>query len=241
MTAGIGHNSLAYYADRLHDFAAGADVWNTRDTLDDDTASRARDYLAGLKKLSKEADEARKAQKDPHTLAAKAVDDAWKPTLASIDRLVGGIEPKIAAYLRAKKAEAEAARALAERKRLEAEAAARAAAEDAAQAQTEAGRIAADAARAEAEQIAARAAREERAASGPVRLESATGLARAAGVRVTRKARIFSVAIALAHYRARPEVAELVERLANADIRAAKGAPIEIPGIEIFEEESVSA
>jgi len=240
-TPGIGHNSRAYFADRLNDFATGADVWNKRNTLDRDTAPRARDFLAGLKKLSKEADEARKAEKDPHTAAAKAVDEAWKPTMASIDRLIAGIEPKITEWLREEKRKADAAKAIAERARMEAEAAARAAAEDAARAQTEAGRIAADAARAEAERRAARAAREERAAGGPVRLESATGLARAAGVRVTRRARIVSVAMALAHYRARPEVAELVERLANADIRAAKGVSIEIPGVEIVTEESLSA
>lgn len=238
---GVGHNSRAYFADRLNDFAKGADVWNARPTLDADTAPRARDFLAGLKKLAKEADEARKAEKEPHALAAKKVDDDWRPTLSSIERLIGGVEPKIAAFLREEKRKADEAKAAAEKAKREAEAAARAAAEDAARAQTEGARIAAEARQAEAERQQKEAERAERRADDSVRLESATGLARAAGLRTTRKARIVSLPLLFAHYRNHPDVAETLLRLANADIRAAKGAAVDIPGIEIVTEETVAA
>jgi hypothetical protein len=41
------------------------------------------------------------------------------------------------------------------------------------------------------------------------------------------------------HYRGHADLAECITRLANADIRAAKGAKITIPGIDIIEEQKL--
>ena len=38
------------------------------------------------------------------------------------------------------------------------------------------------------------------------------------------------------HYRDHPEMDALLVRLANADLRAAKGAEINLPGFEVIEE-----
>lgn len=237
--AGIGHNSRAYFADALAAQLKGADVWATRPTLDADTAPRARDFVAGLKKLFKEADEARKTEKAPHTEAAKAVDDGWRPTLTAIERTLNGIEPKLATFLRAEKAKADAAKAEADRQRRAAEAQVLAAQEAAARAQTESAKIVA---LAEADAAAAAAKRAaDAAAAPPVRVDSATGLARRAGLRTVRKARIDDLGRALLHYRTRPEVAALIEQLANAEIRAAKGVPLTIPGVTVVETQELSA
>lgn len=237
-TAGIGHNSRAYFDDRLAEFLKGLDVWGDRPALDADTAPRARDFIAGAKKLLKETDEARKADKEPHMTAAKAVDEAWRPTLTAIESVIAKVEPKLTAWLREEKRKADEARAEAERQRVAAEKAALAAAEDAARATTDSARIGAERRQQEAEAATARAAKA--AKSEPTRVESATGLARRAGLRTVRKARIVSVALALTHYRGNAEVLALIERLANADIRAAKGAAITIPGVEIDETEELA-
>jgi hypothetical protein len=235
----IGDNSRADIEDRLSAFLKGADVWQARPALDDDTAPRARDFIAGLKKLGKEAEEHRKAQKEPHMLAAKAVDDTWKPIQNAITRAAESIEQKLTAYLREKKRQEDAARAEAARQQAEAEAQARAAAEDAARAATEGARI--EAARRVEEAEAQARTMAQAAKAEPTRVESATGLARRAGLKTVRFARIVSIAQLFAHYRNRPELAELLERLANADIRAAKGAPITIPGVEIDERQELAA
>ncbi|HRE44058.1 MAG TPA: hypothetical protein PKY87_08815, partial [Terricaulis sp.] len=70
---GLGHNSGAMFAEaradieqRIATFLAGADVWSERETLDDDLASRANDFITGARKLWSVADNQRKAEKQPH-------------------------------------------------------------------------------------------------------------------------------------------------------------------------------
>lgn len=225
---------------RIDAFLKGADIWAERKELDDELAARANDFLAGLKKLQREADEARKAEKKPHQDAARAVDDAWKLRTGRIERIIGIVRPLLDRFLRAKAEKERLAREEAERRRREAEEAARAAEADAAAAASASQRIEAEeraeAARRESEIAAAEAAKR----AEPTRIESATGLANRRGLKTVRKARIVSLPLALAHYKDHADVADAILRLANAELRHApviegvKQIP-KIPGI-VFDE-----
>ena len=226
---------------RLSAFLEAADTWAKRGELDDALAERANDFIAGAKKLLKEAEEARKAEKKPHMDAAKAVDQTWDAIKTRIEKVIGVVTPKLAAHLRKKDEERRAREEEARRKAREAEEAARLAAADAAAAESAQARIEAEE-RAEAEaRRAAEAAAEAERAREPARVESATGLANRKGLRTVRKPVIVSLPQALSHYRNEPELAELIERFAARDLRAAptirgeKKIP-QIPGIAWNEE-----
>lgn len=249
----IGHNAAPAHAEkradilqRLQKFLEGADIWAARDALDAETAPRARDFLAGAKKLQREADDARKEEKQPHSDAAKAVDDYWWGVIERIGAVADVVAPKLEAFLREEKKRAAEAKAEAERQRAELEAQARARAADAAMAQSESARIQAEADAKEMTRQAAAAETAARKAAGPVRVGSATGLANRVGLRTRRTARITSVPLAFAHFRAHPDIEALLVRLANAEMRAAptldgvKQLPA-IPGVEWVEEEGLAA
>lgn len=235
---GIGHNSGAAeawddFAERIGEFLRGGDVWAGRPALDDELAPRARDFVAGAKKLRKQADEARAAAKKPYADAAKAVDESWKPLLERLDKVVALVTPKLESYLRVQREAAEAAARQAQARQREAEAAEADARADALSANTESGRILAE----ERAEAAAReheqARRAETQANAPVRVESATGLANRMGLRRQRVARLTSLPLAVSHFKDAPELRECLERLANAQARAAGiGAEIAIPGFE---------
>ena len=61
---------------------------------------------------------------------------------------------------------------------------------------------------------------------------------RAAGVRVSYKAKVTSAAAMVAHFATNPDVIAAAEKLANSAIRAAKGS-ITIPGVEVVAVESL--
>lgn len=240
---GAGHNSLdplaAARADieqRIGAFLQAGDIWEQRAELDDDLAARANDFVTGARRLWKEADDARKAEKQPHLDASRAVDDSWAPLLTRVEKIVALVKPKIDAFLRAKQEKQRQAEAEARRQQQEAEAAARAAAADAAAAQSASARIEAEE-RAEAAAKAAEIAEAQaKANSGPARVSSATGLANQRSLKTKRTPQITSLAMAVNHYRAEPELIALIEKFAARDLRAAptirgkKSIPT-IPGV----------
>lgn len=244
-TGGIGHNSAASsalddFAERIGEFLRGGDIWAGRGALDDELAPRARDFIAGAKKLRKQADDARAAAKKPHADAAKTVDDTWRPLLERIDKIVALVTPKLADYIEAKRKLAEAQAREAHARQREAEAAQAAALADALNATTQSARIL-------AEERAGAAAREQEAAKhaeaqakAPVRVDSATGLANRLGLRRVRHAKLASLPIAAAHFKDAPDLRECLEKLANSELRAAGvEADIAIPGFEIMVTEKI--
>jgi hypothetical protein len=229
---------------RLGAFLEGADVWAQRSELNEDTAWRANDFIAGAKKLLKDAEDARKAEKKPHMDAAKEVDRTWDAIKTRIEKVIGVVTPLLAAHLRKKEEERRAREEEARRKAREAEEAARLAAADAAAAQSAQARIEAEA-RAEAEAQRAKEAEAEAArAREPVRVESSTGLTQRKGLRTIRTPVIVSLPQALSHYRAEPELQALILKLAARDLREAptrrgeKQIPT-IPGISWNEEKAL--
>jgi hypothetical protein len=210
----------------------------------DDLLLEARNYLDGepianeeqaeavssllnrLRRVSKDADEARKAEKKPHDEAAKAVQAKWTPIISKAELAATTAKQALAPYLKAiedkQRAEAEAARVEAERL-----------AAIALQAHTGAsGNLEAleDAERLikAAKGAAKHAAKAEKAKA------HATGGERAVGLRSVWTPTLTDSCAALRHYRERqPDALKqwLVEQ-AERDVRAGARS---IPGFEVTE------
>jgi len=180
-------------------------------------APAVRDIIARATALSKKVEAARKAAKQPHLDAGKAIDAEYKVPLASITDLatLGKrlLQPFLIAEQRRAQEEAEAARKKAEALRD-------------------------DAMLAERAEQQAKVATKAAEASG--RVQSHSGLARAASLRTRRFATVTDGPALVAHYASHPSMVEEALRLANADIRAAKGEPITIPGVRVEEVQEVA-
>ncbi|RMF07406.1 MAG: hypothetical protein D6773_03535 [Alphaproteobacteria bacterium] len=235
----IGHNAppsrLPELEKLARDFTDAAGAWMDQGAIDDEaSAARANDYVAGARRLWQQIDDERKAEKQPHLDAGRRIDGEYKPLLDMLERSAKEVAARLTDYLKRQEE--------ARRKEREAqEAAARAAARAAAEARRAAERRNDIAGQIEAEQAAEEARRALDAAAKPVRVsvESDSGGANRRSLRRVRKAKIANISAAFVHYRDRPEVRELIERLANAEIRAARGRAVTIPGIEIIEEEKI--
>jgi hypothetical protein len=83
---------------------------------------------------------------------------------------------------------------------------------------------------------AAREAEAEAQKAESTKLDSATGGGKRTALRTRRYVEITNVNQAMLHYRAHPEMTDLLLRLANAEVRSAKGKAIKIPGFDIKEE-----
>src|SRR5690606_8071525 len=160
--------------------------------------------------------------KQPHIDAAKAVDAAFKPALAEVADALGVAKNPLALFLAAEEARHGAEAGEARRDAEDAAKTSEARKDDAAIAAL---------AREYAEAPALAAKRKERAAASAGNVGSASGLARAASLRVYRSARVIDSAALVAHYAGRQDVIDAALKLANADIRASKGE-ITIPGVE---------
>lgn len=238
--AGIGDNRPpafdpdAYdaFTAKVRDFSDAAAEWKESGAIDDkETAEKAGDFLSGARKLFKEIEEKRKAEKQPHLEAGRTIDAEFKKLTSAIETAVAWVKKPLEAYMQEQERIDRERKAEEERKaRAEAEAAARAQAE--AEARNDImGQEEAKAAAEEAQQRQQEAQKVETAKVG-----SATGGGRRTAMRTERKAQIESVNLAFAYYRDRPEVTALLVQLANADIRAAKGADITLPGFKIITE-----
>lgn len=205
----------------LAKFMDGADIHTARDTLNEDTAARANDFLAGAKKLLREAEDACTRERAPHMAAAKAVSQTWAPIVSRLEKIIALVGPKLDAYLKAKQAAQRKAAEEAARKQREAEDAARRAAAEAAAAENASARIAADEQAEAQERIAAEHAAKAQRLSAPARVQSATGLTNTRSLRTVYSARIVSLPQALAHYAKHQDVAALILQLANAELRHA--------------------
>ena len=250
--AGIGHNNppadLPYDLEafkplelRAREIAdAGADWIKLPKIETEEQAQKANDFLAQVKKIEKDTEAERKAQKAPHETRAKAVDAAFKLLLDPLGKIAGPVKNKLLAFAQAK-AEAErlekarlaeeARKAEAEAARLKAQAEERGDVFGAAEAEAKAK---------DAEKMAKAAAKETKA-----QVKSASGGSRTMAVRQIKRARIVNINKGFAHFRDHPNrsygeaLETLLIRMAEAELRRADG-PSEIPGFEPFIEESIA-
>ena len=234
--AEIGHNSAPRAEekmDRARILASKVDEWGAKvQTIqDEEDAGVARDFLAAILAEEKEAAAAHKAEKKPFVDGGKKVDEKWRPVKDLLSACKPPLQLLLTKWARKLEAEkAETARKAAE----EAERRAREAAAATSAATTVEEKVAAAA----AEKAAAKAQKAaEVAANDRARVTSASGGARAASLRKTYAAEMTSYPIACRSYANHPEVVAVLEKLASADVRAAKGA--EAPaGFRVVERET---
>jgi type IV secretory pathway VirB10-like protein len=238
-TAGPGHNNpppydpdeLAKFDATVTEFLSATQQWLAMDKIETDThAGQITDQITGLRGLWKKVDEARKAAKKPHDEAGKAVQKAYAPLLEKLTKAADKLKPKLAAYASEKaRREAEA--------RQKAEEEARAKAESAAAAQKEAEASGDISAQVEAEEAAKEAEQMQKDAARKTatNVKSASGAGRTMSLRKIPEVEITNINVLFLHYRDHPDVRDLLQRLATAEVRA-KGydhdkAPV--PGINL--------
>lgn len=219
----------AEFEEKIRDFADAAAEWKEQGEItDNDTAEKANDFLSGARKLFKSIEDRRREEKQPYLDAGREVDAAFNSLKSKIEKAVGLVKKPLEAFMK-------------EQERLERERKAREA-KEARRAQEEAARKAREAERrndviaqdeAETELKEAEKAETQARKKTTTKVGSATGGGRSAAMRTTRTAHLTNVNQAMLHYRTRPEMSDLLVRLANADIRAAKGEELSIPGFEI--------
>lgn len=230
---------LGAFRERIERAAETAGSWLDAKVIEsDEDASRARDYIRAIKALKDEIDAARQDAKRPHDEAAKAVQEAFRPLLTPLIFTDGAVKSMLSRFAERKRAALEEDRDA----RLAALRAELAEAEQAAEAARGRNDVlgiagAEDRAGDLRKQIKALAGK---AGAPKVQIGSATGGARTMGQRTVRRATLVNVNHAFMHYRDHPALRECLESLANADLRAAKGAAVDLPGFIITEERIVA-
>lgn len=193
----------------------------------EDQAEAVSSLLNRLRRVAKDADDARKAEKKPHDDAVKAVQAKWKPIIDKAELAASTAKEALAPWLR--KVDEEQ-RAKAEAARIEAERLAKVAAE------AFAGSVGNFKARDDAERLlgAAKAA-EKHAAQAEKQKAHAKGGERAVGLVSTFTPKLVDSVEALKHYRARrpDELKEWLLEQARVDVRAGVRS---IPGFTVNEE-----
>lgn len=241
--AGIGHNNgpvfntdvVEAFAKEVADIADAASEWASTEITTQTQAGLCKDFLDTARGKLKEIEDRRKAEKQPFLDAGREIDAAFKRLTDTIEKAGKLAKASLEVYLK------EQQRIADERRRAEQEAA-RKAAEEAERERMIAERNRNAAAMVEAEEKAKAAEEAQKAAEAEARakVSSATGTGKSStSLRTVRSARLRNINQAMLHYRGKAEMEETILRLANADIRASKGAAIEIPGIEIIEEQKL--
>lgn len=236
--APAGHNNppafdpevLSALSAKTEEFLEVTQKWLELDKIEtEEHAGQVTDQIDGLRGLFKKVDTARKDAKRPHDEAGKAVQAAFSPVLEKLKRAADALKPKLAAFAAAKAArEAEEQRKAqeeADRKAAEAEAARKAA--------EESGNIGAQVDAEEAAK-AAEAAQKDAARPTKSNVKSATGAGRTMSLREVKEVEVTNINVLFMHYKEREEVAELLKRLATADVRAKDYDPEKpIPGVKV--------
>jgi hypothetical protein len=191
-------------------------------------AGEARDLIGLAKKLAKDIDAKRDEEKRPHLEAGRTIDATFKPLVDAANAAPAPLSAAVLAYVNEQKRkaanEAEAKRKAEE----EARRAAEAFADD-----PILGEEMADAAKLAQQKAEVAAASVKTVAT----VKGSEGF-RAAGVRVSHRARVNDYQALIAHYSSHPDVQAAAEKAANAAIRAAKGV-ITIPGVTVETVESL--
>lgn len=240
--AGIGHNGppAPYFPPELEakatDFLVTSGLWlDIKDIESEEQAQRAADFVSGAKAVWTLFDNERVKQKEPHDLAADAVQKKFKPVLDKIKdarECVVRMQTRWTQKERDRKAEeqrqaaAAAREAALEAERLAAQAASR---------NDISGIVDAQAAQKEADKALKRA---EKHVS--VKVASATGGGRSMSLRTTWFADVVNISVAFLTYRNHPEVKALLERLATADVRSQAGAKTAPQGFTLRKEEKAA-
>ena len=206
---------------RVRAFADAAGAWkDIRAIRTKEQAERLTDFQRGATALAKQVEEARKADKKIHDERAAAVQVAYKPLGDVLEKIASLMKVMMADWLRAEQARIDAEKAEAKRQADQKAAEAEAERKRAEAANDVVGMIEAEAKRVEAE-------RETKAAEKPAkaRADSASGGWRAMSLRTQAYANITSQNAVYMYFREHPRVAEVLQSLADAAIRAGETIP----------------
>jgi len=223
-------SAVELYREELDRFKAQAEAFGE---ISEANAQHVRDHIGLGGNLAKDIDKTRETEKKPHLEAGRKIDGAYKPLIDEADTVIKALKRKLGTWMDAREREAREKAAEAARKLREAEEAAAKAAEpedDPFLAAT------AEAVIPDVKAAHAEAKTAEMQALAASRVSSAAGGFRATGLKTVRKAKVTDWSALAAHYVNNGELRATLEKLANSDIRHAKGADIQIPGCEIVEE-----
>lgn len=220
--------------EKVTEWSDAAGEWLDRGKIDsEEEAGQVADLVRGATKIQRQVETARKDAKEPHLVAGRKIDEAFKSLIDPLERVVKRVVGLQTAWLQAKRDMEEAVRL-------------RRAEEDRkAIADAEAARAAAEArndiiGEVEAENAIKAASRAADISARPVKVQaqSASGGARAMGLRKTLRARIVNLSLAFMAVRDDPRVYEAIQAALNARLRSkdfVEGTLI--PGVEIEIEE----
>lgn len=229
--AAFNAEELAALKDKATAFVKASDIWLKTPITNKELAEQLTDQINGLRKVYKEVDGARKAQKTVWDEKGAEVQAAYTPTLTQLKTAADLLKPALLAW--EQEQERIAAEAKAEKIRLarEAEAEARRLAMDAEQSGSIAAKVEAEAAEAAAAKQAKLANREIKTG-----VKSASGGGRALSTRTRNVCQIDRLSALFTHYRDNPKVAEVLLSLANAEANSKDfdlAAGHSIPGVTI--------
>ena len=221
----LGHNCPPI-DERAKRLAESADKWVAADVDTDERAAKCRDFIAQLNNEAKRLESARKAEKQPFIDGGKDVDAKYRAPITLLQTAKGMVEPRLRAWLIKVDNERRAEAAKVEAKARVAATFAAAKVKEAVEARTLASAVDADL----AVDAAKAAAKAVSAASAPAQVRGAvTG--KASSLRTYKSGVIDHLGDAIDHYRYHPELAAVMTRLANAELR--HGAK-SVPGFRVY-------
>jgi hypothetical protein len=235
-TAGIGHNQSPFESlkARIDDVIKSVD--NAIEQHPEITEQAVADEFTNLVDMARacknEAETQRKEEKAPHDEAIKDIQGRFKPLGENLDLAINALKRRVGAFLVRQQQEAEA-----ERKRQEEEALAKMQeAEEAERKAAETGSVSAQIQAQEAKERAEDSVKQAGAPVGPARARGEFS-ERAMGLRSTYSAAIDNFDQVYAHFRDDQKVKDVLQQLANAEARAAKGdeAAFNVPGARLHE------
>lgn len=219
----LGPNEAPFYDAKAKEILRRADTWRDIE-INEKNADQITADINDAAELRKAADKDRKALVDPFIAGQRRVNDDFKPVISRIGDAETFMKSRLSVHLRELRAkqerEAREKRAAAEKAKREA----LALADDP---------LVGREVQRESYAKTAEATRAERATP----LARPAGGGRAVGLKKRRYARITDAKALVMHFAAHPSIVDEAERLANAAIRAARGGPVNIPGVEVVEDD----
>lgn len=235
---GIGHNQppapTDVFGPRIGRLLADLTALIAQPTTERN-AQRLRDVVKRAADLTKEMNEAKAKDKQPHFDANTAIEASYSPLVDDADRIKKQARSRIDAFLIAEEERRVREANEARRKADEAAAAAEKAKAEAATAPDPVAAVEADDAAYDATMAEHEAVHAERRADAGPRVGSAAGLGRATSLRSYWSVKVVDPDALVAHFAKDRDVLAAATKAANAFARATKGSQ-PIPGCDILED-----
>lgn len=236
-TPGIGHNMSPFEELKalMDQRIAEADraISQYPEIPDQETADRFTSLIDAIRACEKEAEKLRKEEKAPLDQKIKDIQERYRMFTDRLGTAAGALKKRLTAFLVAEQQRREAERKAAEEEAMRV----MQEAEDRRKSAEETGSVSAQIAAEEAQREAEQAVKVTAAPVGPARARGENS-ARSIGLRTTYSAVIEDQDAVYRHFRNDPKVKDVLQQLANAEARAAKGdrAAFTVPGAVLHED-----